>query len=140
MIRTTRWSPDTCGCVIEYEWDDTLPQEARKHDFKNVITRCSEHSGLGKDKAHFDHVLSENQAKNRVFAEALKNPKLGKIQKNDNNEDFTVLADGVKFEWSFVGKDGDRKLSVAFPGSSLTAAEKSALTAIPGVSKQVESK
>lgn len=30
-IQTTRWSPDTCNCVILYQWDDALPDDQRVH-------------------------------------------------------------------------------------------------------------
>lgn len=36
MKRITTWSPDTCNCVIEYEWDDTEDQNTRKHKFVKV--------------------------------------------------------------------------------------------------------
>lgn len=35
-LRTTRWKPDTCGCVIVYEWDDALDENARTHVFVPV--------------------------------------------------------------------------------------------------------
>ena len=36
-VKTTRWSPDTCGCVLEYSWDDALPQEARVHVYADTV-------------------------------------------------------------------------------------------------------
>ena len=45
-IQTTQWSPDTCGCSFEYEWDDEEPQDKRQHHFKNVVKECVSHSHL----------------------------------------------------------------------------------------------
>jgi hypothetical protein len=36
MLQTTTWHPDTCGCVISYQWDDAVPAEQRKHTFASV--------------------------------------------------------------------------------------------------------
>lgn len=66
MIRTTRWYPDTCGCCIDYEWDDALDENTRVHIFKALVSRCPEHATWsGKDV--FDQVVSENSRKNFTF-------------------------------------------------------------------------
>ncbi len=49
MIRTTRWSPATCACVIEYTWDDAVSEDKRTHTVSNVLNRCAE--------AHPEHVM-----------------------------------------------------------------------------------
>lgn len=59
-MKTTKWSPDTCDCVIEYEWDETLPAEERTHTQKS-IEPCEHH-------AHMDDVLVENRGKNQAMA------------------------------------------------------------------------
>ncbi len=67
MLKTTRWSPDTCGCVLEYEWDNALEGSERTHAFKRVVKLCSEHERLGfQGKAAYDQVKSENTGKNRA--------------------------------------------------------------------------
>ncbi len=100
MIRVTRWSPDTCGCVLEYEWDDAQDENTRQVMFKRVVKRCSSHSLLsGVDV--YNEVVSENTRKNIVLAEAQKVfPEL--IPENYN--------------WSF---DKDRKLKVGFLGVAI---------------------
>lgn len=35
-FRTTRWEPDTCDCVVEYDWDDAVSQDTRVHLFRGV--------------------------------------------------------------------------------------------------------
>ena len=104
-FRTTRWTPDTCGCIFEYEWDDALDENARIHTFKKAVSLCEHHSLM---LAPYDEVLKENTKKNKIYGLAKKvNPNLGV-------DDFT---------WSF---DKNRKLTVGFLGK-LTADQKKQL-------------
>ena len=64
-IQKTRWYPDTCSCVIEYEWDDTEPQETRQHTLKN-IERCQAHNLVNSGEA-YGNVIDENQSKNKAI-------------------------------------------------------------------------
>jgi len=93
MIRVTRWSPDTCDCVLEYEWDDAQNENERVHTFKGAIQLCNHHKTLAKP---YDKVISENTRKNMVFAEAQKL--------------FPELTPG-DYNWSF---DDQRKLKAGF--------------------------
>jgi hypothetical protein len=53
----TRWSPDTCGCVLDY--DDKIQHVAS-------VQACPKHAHLaGQD--HLDGVLAHNRAKNAVL-------------------------------------------------------------------------
>jgi hypothetical protein len=51
----TQWSPDTCGCEIEY--DDDLKVVA-------VHKKCAKHADTVDDAIHFDTVLAHNRKKN----------------------------------------------------------------------------
>lgn len=110
MLQVTRWSPDTCGCILEYDWDDTLDENARTHSFKKAVKLCEHHKALLGAKA-FDQVMSENTRKNIAFGEARK------IRSDIAPEDYT---------WSF---DANRKLKVGFLGK-LKAGEKSRLQSL----------
>ncbi|MBA7697332.1 hypothetical protein ES703_105997 [subsurface metagenome] len=110
MLQVTRWSPDTCGCILEYEWDDTLEASARTHSFKKAVKLCEHHKALLGAKA-FDQVMSENTRKNTVLGE------IQKIKPDITLEDYT---------WSF---DANRKLKVGFLGK-LKAGEKSSLQSL----------
>lgn len=111
MNRVTRWSPDTCRCVLEYEWDDALPDNQRTHSYSKVIRLCPEHEQLGlTGKKLYDQVLSENTCKNAVWSMA--------------KETLSSLELG-DFTWSF---DTERKLKVGFLGK-LTANQKMSLRA-----------
>lgn len=107
MLKVTRWSPDTCGCVLEYEWDDAQDENTRTHKFKKAVQLCEHHKALIHGRAH-DQVLSENTSKNKVWGKARE------IKPDLELGDFT---------WSF---DKDRKLKVGFLGN-LTVTQKKQL-------------
>lgn len=112
MKQVTRWSPDTCGCVLEYEWDDSVSDTDRTHTVTTVVTRCAEHSEMKLQLSdHFDQVMAENTGKNKAF-EVVKS----KVASLD-------IAD---FKYSF---DKDRKLVVDVDHLAVSAAEKLTLTA-----------
>lgn len=62
MIRTTRWKPDTCGCTLEYTWDDTVAEDVRTHTMSKM-TKCVIHSALP-EVAAYQAVHDENRSKN----------------------------------------------------------------------------
>lgn len=115
-LQVTRWSPDTCGCILEYEWNDTQPADTRVHSFKNAIHLCEYHLpfAIMKEKpllgqGAYDEVISENTRKNVVFA------------------DVQILFPSLmpeNYNWSF---DTQRKLKVGFLGISIISAQKKSL-------------
>lgn len=66
MMQVNQWQPDTCDCIINYQWDDTLSDADRVHTVKEVIRRCKFHQTLD-DVTHYDTVLEENTRKNRAI-------------------------------------------------------------------------
>lgn len=109
MLKTTRWSPDTCDCVLEYEWDDALSENERVHNFKGATHLCEHHKALVAAEA-YGQVLSENTRKNQAFGLAKE------VKPELELEDYT---------WSF---DANRKLKAGFLGK-LNATEKAAVQA-----------
>lgn len=63
MIKRTTWYPDTCDCIIEYEWDDSISENLRVHTVVNV-QRCPIHLNQLSDVACFATVNAENTLKN----------------------------------------------------------------------------
>jgi len=111
MKQVTRWSPDTCACVFEYEWDDALEGSDRIHSFKRVVKLCPEHERLGfQGKAAFDKVMEENTGKNIAWREIM-----GEL--NLTHEDLN------KYVWFF---DESRQLQASVT-LELTTEKKQAL-------------
>lgn len=115
MIQITRWRPDTCDCIIEYEWDDTLPEADRVHNLK-TIQRCPAHQAHQKPDA-YQAVQDENRRKNKVHSLILENmPDIVEEVTNSDGSKAKRLKAGVEFGWSF---DDKRKLVVDLKGATV---------------------
>lgn len=105
-IKVTQWCPDTCGCVLEYAWDDSFPVEERVHTGHRVVTECELHSYDNDPNTALTILLAENQTKNLV---------LDKIAQGSAAEDVEIIDGRKKFlegkepKWSF---DEERNLNV----------------------------
>lgn len=66
MIKQTTWHPDTCDCVLIYEWDTEHPSETRVHTPVSGLPcdRHSAHYEQGGIAQHHQTVTAENQRKN----------------------------------------------------------------------------
>lgn len=67
-ITRNLWKPDTCGCVLEFEFDADLPSEERVHTPLEPHRKCQHHQHADKD-THHAAVSEENTRKNRAFGE-----------------------------------------------------------------------
>jgi hypothetical protein len=101
-IQKTLWSPDTCECQIEYQWDDSVPQDQRVHTISKIVKSCQIHSHHGSDKeSHYADVLSENQSKNKAIGLLIKTlPNLDGKDKEikwrfDNNRNVILSHDSL---------------------------------------------
>jgi hypothetical protein len=65
-MKVTRWSPDTCECVIDYQWDQDVPQEERVHTPYAIVKQCQYHKALSL-QAHYDVLQDENPRKNKMI-------------------------------------------------------------------------
>lgn len=118
MIKTTRWKPDTCGCEIEYSWDDSVSEDKRAHTVSKVNKTCPDHANLADNPTKYAKVLEENQTKNKVYAQILENcPDLVEEKTNPDGTVSKQLKPDKEYKWSF---DGSRKLQVEVVGASLT--------------------
>lgn len=140
MIRTTRWTPDTCGCTLEYQWDDAVPESSRTHTLSRVVTACPAHATLPSDAARYDAAVDENSTKNQAKAEIL--AKVAALAATVINPDGSSFVDfrnppTVTFGLPYVGKG--RSLTVTVPGITAPqrAAAQAALDAKFGVGKVV---
>ena len=112
-IQITRWSPDTCDCVIDYSWDSTTSEDDRIHAHHQSIKTCTSHAGItGSD--HHNIIVRENQSKNYMHAHAVR---LCALQVGLPS-DTTELVEGVEFEWSFIGSGNARELQVKLHGTN----------------------
>ncbi len=124
VLKTTRWSPDTCDCVIEYTWDNTVPQDQRVHTVSNVVRTCSAHSVLSTKEQKWNSLLDEKPRKNVVLQDLLDNGPTGLSDLVNGNRQ---LKSNIKFNFSDSGEAPNRVLTVSFTGLTLTTQQKSSL-------------
>lgn len=119
-INVTRWSPDTCGCVMEYAWDSESSNEDRIHTFSKMVNVCEAHkvivsanptaTGHGRT---YNSALEQNQRKNLSLSHAMEHlPHL--VEETD--EGAKVLKKGVSYDFSYEGEGENRVLKIGFSG------------------------
>ena len=111
MIKVTTWRPDTCDCVLSYEWDDTVPQEQRVHIIKRIDSACADHQGEIDKKVHFEKVLKENVGKNKALNKIVEQfPHLRENHEKDpDKEPRYWFKEGHEPKWYF---DNQRNLVI----------------------------
>lgn len=88
-MQVTTWKPDTCGCEIEYQWDDSVSQDNRTHSLK-VIKPCAIHASDPHPTA-YQNVLNENQSKNLAIELLVKS--VPKLEEKKSEIKFRFEAD-----------------------------------------------
>lgn len=121
-IKTTRFSPDTCGCELEYTWDDTLTESERVHSFKSIV-KCPVHSGQA-DETAYNTVFEENPRKNIALERCLAN---GPTALFDTIDGTRQLKQGITYNFSWSGTAPNRVLNISFTGITLTTTQRNAI-------------
>ena len=126
-----RWSPDTCKCNFEYQWDEDLPVGSRPILWKSNLNVCPEHSGQTGEPV-YTSCLDQNQRKNITIdeiekqfpdiIETFEDPFTG--EPNLKRRKF-----GVTTDWFFTGKDDTRVLNIELRGRPQSIGEKTAMRA-----------
>ena len=123
-IKTTRWSPDTCSCVVEFTWDDSVAEDQRTDSLSQVIQKCPVHQAQS-DPNVYSTLKDENPRKNIALGLSLDN---GPSSLFDLNADGSrTLKGNISYNWSWSGTPPDRNLNISFTGINLTAQQKSAI-------------
>jgi hypothetical protein len=112
----TRWSPDTCECVIEYNADVTLSR---------VVQACAAHQG-GTEATVFQTVLEENPRKNHSINEILQNAPAAMFD-IDAESGQRVFKRGITVDFAWSGIAPNRTLTLTVTGITLTANQKTAI-------------
>lgn len=121
-LHKNSWRPDTCDCELEYEWDDSVPQEERVTTISSILKACPIHAHHGDNiEGHYSDVLAENQSKNQAIGLLVKT--LGKLD-----------GGAEEISWRF---NPDRSIVLSHP--ALTKQDKETMNALEktDISKQV---
>lgn len=122
VIKTTQWSPDTCGCVFEYEWDDELNEDNRTHNFKQVVKECTSHAHLqGNSKRDmYDSSLEENRRKNGTIQELIERAAAEFAQTDPQGGGTVTLKNNINVSWTWSGTAPNRVMTLTTTGVTLT--------------------
>lgn len=123
VTRTTTWSPDTCQCVIEYTWDDTVPEDSRTHSISNVVSKCSFHQGLATKDNVWNVVMEENPRKNNAFKHILDNGP-SSLYDLDTDGITRVLKKNISLNFSWSGTVPNRVLTITVVGVTLNTSQR----------------
>lgn len=135
-MTTNQWRPDTCDCVIEFEFDADLPAEEREHMHKSIVP-CTRHASVTADSFErlpaSEDLDTPNEKTNRRAAlrsaqderrhghaqhlAALDDNRMKNLIHGRVKEEHPDMAD-EDFEWSF---DEKRNLNFRVKGRSLKA-------------------
>jgi hypothetical protein len=121
-IRVNRWAPDSCTCIIEYSWDDSVPQNSIVLTPTTTINRCPAHTTFVTPATHYSVLMEENPRKNLAHQNLLDN---GPATLFDVNSDgVKVLKKGINLNWVWSGTAPNRIVTVTISGLTLTTAQK----------------
>jgi hypothetical protein len=121
VLKTTRWSPDTCDCILEYEWDDAVPNDQIVINYKNTVKQCSNHTHLtGNNKRDtYDAVNEENKRKNGTVAELITRLQ-SDFGEADPSTGAITLKKGINVSWTWSGTAPNRVMTMTVTGITLT--------------------
>jgi hypothetical protein len=123
--KITRYSPDSCDCIIEYSWDDTEPETTRTHTLSTYVNKCSAHSILATDQDRWNAVFEENPRKNFALQNILDNSPTTALYDIVNG--IRYLKNNIGFNFSFSGTAPNRVLTISFTGITLTTNQKNTI-------------
>lgn len=127
MLKVTRWSPDTCSCIIDYQWDDTLPNDQITLTPVNIVQRCTAHESLQDTNSVYDAVNEENPRKNKALDEILQNAPSNTWYDIDANSGQRIFKNNIGINWSWSGTAPNRTITLTFSGVTLTNQQKNTL-------------
>lgn len=124
MRKVTTWHPDTCECILHYEWDTNDPQETRVHTpVEHVVTSegtIIPHKKCEAHKHHKDHhslthaCWEETQRKNTALDKILRSHEhLQKKEIDGNGNESVTFHPHLTPDWHF---DENRNLRIKTKG------------------------
>ena len=131
MIKKTQWRPDTCDCVLEYEWDDQSDPATRVHTPTKIVKACPHHEAAVDTADGFDKVLKENTGKNRAIGRIMDLAAVTEETTDRDGNTVKRLKAGKNISWSFNEK---RELELELVGFT----EKEKQDAVTEISKDTE--
>jgi len=118
-MNITKWSPDTCTCIINYEWDPATSLADRIHTYTTTDKTCPTHANLV-GQSLYDTLVNENQLKNSIEAALLGWDDLAEDKQKPDGSTVRNFKIGVIYDWRFTGLDDARHLEIQILGITIT--------------------
>lgn len=129
-IKRTTWGPDTCDCIVEYEWDDAIAQGSRTHTISNIINKCPAHTSLSTNTDVWNALNDENPRKNAARGLLLENGPTSLYDVIDATNGTREFKNGITFNWSWTGSGAARTLTITVTGITLTTQQRNTVQTV----------
>ena len=122
-LRTQRWSPDTCDCKLDMQYDDNIGMDGNS-TILDSSTICAQHTGKTKLNILASAYLDHNVRKNKLMGHITDNftAQLTKLGISGS-----PIPDDSKFTLSWSGTGDNRVLTITIASGILTTQQKSTL-------------
>ena len=93
-IHINSWKPDTCGCIIHYQWDDSVPQEEIVTELFAIERVCEAHLALASAsvKSQPELLSKTKDDKHSILIQAIENNKQRNLSKIHGTNTNALLA------------------------------------------------
>ena len=131
-LKTIRWTSDWCGCVVEYQYDDTNDLNDENNFVGSKITLgCESHTNITSAHQLFVSLKNESRMKEYTKDSIVKSLPERLIKRNPESNEKEHDETKLQFKIDYDGNDPtNRNCKVSFktlPGSRLTATEETNL-------------
>lgn len=126
MALTTReWKLDTCECIVEYSYDDSLPNDQVVYNANKVIHKCPDHQSINTNSGLWN-VLTEENPRRNIARKILLNNAPASVYDLRPDGVSRMFKPGVDVDFKWSGTVPDRVLTITLIGVTLTANQKNA--------------
>lgn len=91
-IHINSWKPDTCGCIIHYQWDDSVPQQDIVTELFAIERVCEAHLALASVKSQPELLSKAKDDKHNILTQAIENNKQRNLSKIHGTNTNALLA------------------------------------------------
>lgn len=92
VIHINSWKPDTCGCIIHYQWDDSVPQQDIVTELFAIERVCEAHLALASVKSQPELLSKAKDDKHNILTQAIENNKQRNLSKIHGTNTNALLA------------------------------------------------
>lgn len=109
-MKSQIWHPDTCQCIIQQEYDDSLPVDEIVISVVDVLRKCEFHNDINNTNQDiYDTIMDENPRKNRSISKIIENAPEEWIEVINQRTGERGLKEGIVVDYDFIVEQGKEK-------------------------------